>query len=83
MPRLPSPCIDVCKFRREGPGGRHCIGCSMTKPQKRLFKAVRGPQGREALLRLVMVQQGAMGRYDHWTPAYARRCRKKGATPPA
>ncbi|MEM6670690.1 MAG: DUF1289 domain-containing protein, partial [Pseudomonadota bacterium] len=25
--KLPSPCIDVCKFRRAG----HCIGCSMTK----------------------------------------------------
>ena len=35
--KVPSPCIDVCKFRRAG----HCIGCSMTKPQKKLFKALK------------------------------------------
>ena len=35
--KTPSPCIDVCKFRREG----HCIGCSMTKAQKSMFKKLK------------------------------------------
>ena len=36
MAKILSPCIDICKFKREG----HCIGCSMTKAQKSTFKAV-------------------------------------------
>ena len=32
--KIPSPCIDVCKYKYKN----HCIGCSMTKIQKRLLK---------------------------------------------
>ena len=80
----PSPCIGVCKFRRPGlaPGAMHCIGCSMTKDQKRAFKALRKKAHRAAFVALVVAQQAVMGRYAHWAEAYARRCRKKGAAPP-
>ncbi|MEM7240341.1 MAG: DUF1289 domain-containing protein, partial [Pseudomonadota bacterium] len=27
MSKIPSPCIDVCKYKLKG----HCIACSMTK----------------------------------------------------
>lgn len=84
MSKTPSPCISVCKFRRPGSdGGRHCIGCSMTKDQKRIFKALRKEPQRRAFVTLVMAQQTVMGRYGHWAEAYAKRCRKKGAKPPA
>ncbi|WP_055663887.1 DUF1289 domain-containing protein [Jannaschia seosinensis] len=83
MAKIPSPCIDVCKFRRTGPeGAHHCIACSMTKPQKRAFKLVKAPGPRAALVRLIALQQEVMGRYDHWRPAYLKRCRKKDVTPP-
>ncbi|MCL3883277.1 DUF1289 domain-containing protein [Marivita sp. GX14005] len=78
MPKVPSPCIDVCKFKRNG----HCIGCSMTKAQKSAFKALDKNKHRAAFVELVMAQQSAMGRYAHWPGAYAKKCRKKGAALP-
>ena len=73
MPKVPSPCSRVCKFKREG----HCIGCSMTKAQKSAFKALKKNKQREAFVELVAAQQSVMGRYKHWEEAYARKCRKK------
>ena len=35
--KIPSPCVDVCKYKLRG----HCIGCGMTKKQKRSFKKLR------------------------------------------
>ncbi|MEM9106278.1 MAG: DUF1289 domain-containing protein [Pseudomonadota bacterium] len=71
--KIPSPCIDVCKFRREG----HCIGCSMTKSQKKLFKSIKCPEQQEAFLKLLLGQQNSMGRYRHWVPAYLKKLGKK------
>ncbi len=76
--RLPSPCIDVCKFRREG----HCTGCSMTKAQKKLFKSLKRPGHRHAFVVMLVHQQRDLGRYRHWMPAYLKRCHKKGVEPP-
>ena len=84
MAKTPSPCIGVCKFRRPGAGGeRHCIGCSMTKDQKRAFKALKKEPQRRGFVSLVMAQQAVMGRYRHWAEAYTKRCRKKGVAPPS
>lgn len=76
MPKVPSPCISVCMFKRKG----HCIGCSMTKAQKSTFKALKKDKHREAFVGLVVAQQAAMGRYKHWEQAYEKRCRKKKVT---
>ncbi|KUJ81193.1 DUF1289 domain-containing protein [Ruegeria profundi] len=73
--KIPSPCIDVCKFRRAG----HCIGCSMTKSQKKLFKAIKRPDQQEAFVEMLVCQQKQMGRYTHWGPAYLKKLRKKKA----
>lgn len=73
MSKIPSPCISVCKFKREG----HCIGCSMTKAQKSAFKQLKKNIHREAFVALVAAQQAVMGRYRHWEKAYEKRCRKK------
>ena len=77
MSKTQSPCIDVCKFRREG----HCIGCSMTKDQKKMFKSLKSDKHRAAFVTMLVGQQEAMGRYKHWAPAYLKKCRKKKATP--
>ena len=56
--KLPSPCIDVCKFRRGG----HCIGCSMTKAQKKMFKALKKPEHQEAFVEMLVHQQNETAR---------------------
>ncbi|WP_179379355.1 DUF1289 domain-containing protein [Jannaschia marina] len=83
MAKLSSPCIGVCKFRRTGPAGAHCIGCSMTKAQKEVGKSLKKPSRMEGFIALVMAQQSAMGRYAHWRPAYLKRALKKGRKVPS
>ncbi|EYD70749.1 DUF1289 domain-containing protein [Limimaricola hongkongensis] len=78
MPKPPSPCIGVCKFRRDA----HCIGCSMTREQKALSKQAKKPEARRAFVTLVMAQQAVMGGYRHWDAAYAKACAKKGVEVP-
>lgn len=78
MTKIPSPCIDVCKFKRQG----HCIGCSMTKAQKKMFKALKKPEHQAAFVEMLRHQQANLGKYGHWTPAYVRKCAKKGTKPP-
>lgn len=73
MAKVPSPCIDVCKFKREG----HCIGCSMTKAQKALFKALKKDKHRMAFVEMLRTQQAAMGRYKHWEQAYGKKLKKR------
>ncbi|MEM9319725.1 MAG: DUF1289 domain-containing protein [Pseudomonadota bacterium] len=79
MEKLPSPCIDVCKFRRAG----HCIGCSMTKAQKSMFKKLKKPTHRAAFLTMLIAQQAVLSKYRHWRPRYLRKCLKRGVAPPA
>lgn len=76
--KIPSPCIGVCKFKRAG----HCIGCSMTKDQKTIFKSLKKPAHRRAFVELLNAQQHRMGKFSHWTAIYDRKCRKKGIQNP-
>ena len=78
MAKTPSPCIDVCKFKREG----HCIGCSMTKKQKKKYKGLGGKRKQSEFIIALHAQQLELGKYSHWLPAYQRKCKKKGATSP-
>lgn len=76
MKKIPSPCIDVCKFRLKG----HCIGCSMTKVQKKVI----GKNGDRAMrdLAFIVKQQTLLGRFKGWEKAYRRKCEKKGVPCP-
>ncbi|MBB5515580.1 hypothetical protein FHS89_001592 [Rubricella aquisinus] len=78
MSKIPSPCIGVCKYRRAG----HCIACSMTKPQKSLFKTLKKDKHRRAFVEMLAKQQAQMGKFTAWLPAYLKRCAKKGVKPP-
>ncbi|SEN54390.1 hypothetical protein SAMN04488003_12054 [Loktanella fryxellensis] len=78
MKKIPSPCISVCKLTRDG----HCIGCAMTKTQKKMFKTLRKPDHQAAFVTLLRHQQTVLGRYRHWLPAYLRKCAKKNVKPP-
>jgi len=77
MAKTPSPCIDVCKFKRQG----HCIGCSMTKAQKTLFKELKTNQSRDAFVEMLVQQQDRLGKYSHWAPEYLKKCKKKKVKP--
>jgi predicted Fe-S protein YdhL (DUF1289 family) len=78
VPKTPSPCIDVCKFKLRG----HCIGCGMTKAQKSASKAM-DDEGRRAFLATVLEQQRALGgKYRAWPQAYRRKCEARGAACP-
>lgn len=77
MSDVPSPCIDVCKFKREG----HCIGCSMTKDQKKTFKKIKKNKHRKAFIAELVDQQQRLGKYKGWIGAYLRKCSKKGVDP--
>ncbi|MEM9755404.1 MAG: DUF1289 domain-containing protein [Pseudomonadota bacterium] len=76
--KLPSPCVDICKYRRAG----HCIACSMTKAQKSMFKKLKTEKHRAAFVQMLTAQQRDMGKYHAWPTLYARRCAKKGVAPP-
>ncbi|PCH93243.1 MAG: DUF1289 domain-containing protein [Rhodobacteraceae bacterium] len=78
MTKIPSPCIDICKYKRLG----HCIACSMTKPQKSLFKKLKKKKHQRAFVDMLVLQQQALGKYEHWREAYGRKCHKKGVNNP-
>ena len=79
MAKTPSPCIDVCKFKREG----HCLGCSMTKAQMSLFKELKKNRHRDAFVEMLVGQQSRLGKYKHRVPQYLRKCQKKKVKPVA
>lgn len=72
----PNPCIGVCKFKRAG----HCVGCSMTKAQKALYKSLKKNGHKAAFIQMLQAQQEQLGKFDHWNTIYDRKCRKKGAS---
>ncbi|MFN4158122.1 MAG: DUF1289 domain-containing protein [Gemmobacter sp.] len=73
--KTPSPCIDVCKYKRAG----HCIACSMTEVQKKMFKSLEKPAHRAEFVEMVWHQQQRLGGFSHWLPAYQKLCGRKGA----
>jgi predicted Fe-S protein YdhL (DUF1289 family) len=72
--KVPSPCIHVCKFKLAG----HCVGCGMTKKQKKNFKRLKGRKAKRAFIAALRVQQSEIGLKTNWERAYRRRCEKKG-----
>lgn len=79
MSKLPSPCISVCKFRIKG---GHCIACSMTKPQKSIYKKLKKDSAREAFVTMLSAQQAAVGSARGWVARYLGKCAKKGVKAP-
>ncbi|MGC3937307.1 DUF1289 domain-containing protein [Roseobacter sp. EG26] len=73
MPKTPSPCIDVCKYKRQG----HCIGCSMTKAQKSLYKSLKKDSHRAAFVKMLTSQQHRLGKFQHWHEAYRKKLSKR------
>ncbi|MEM1232819.1 MAG: DUF1289 domain-containing protein [Pseudomonadota bacterium] len=71
--KIPSPCVSICKFKRDG----HCIACSMTKAQKKIFKKLKKAPERSAFIELLEHQQAQLGNYDAWPRLYQKKLTKK------
>lgn len=76
--KIPSPCVGICKYKLAG----HCIGCGMSKKQKKAFKKLNGRKSRQRFVQYLIVQQEVIGLKADWQRAYRRRCHKKGAACP-
>lgn len=72
--KAPSPCIDVCKFKDAG----HCIGCGMTKPEKKRFKRLDGKAAKKDFFEILLARLSQSGRRAYWERMYRRRCERKG-----
>ncbi len=77
MPKVPNPCVDVCKYKREG----HCIACSMTKAQKSLSKELKKDKHRIAFVQMLIAQQHRLGKFPAWQAMYDKKLKKKGVKP--
>lgn len=71
--KLPSPCIDVCKDKRDV-----CAGCGRTKKQKKAWKNAETNAQREVLILECAEAAKALGIHEFWAGEYRRKCRKKG-----
>ena len=71
--KIPSPCIDVCKYKLNN----HCIGCSMTKSQKRIYKKLKNLEKKKKYIKLILKQQKDLGKFKHWEKIYQKKCEKK------
>lgn len=69
----PSPCIDICKFKASG----RCIGCSMTKPEKKAFKKLRAKSAKKIFFADLAARLEGMGRFNGWSRVYRRKCDRK------
>ena len=68
-----SPCIGICKYRRDG----HCVGCSMTKAQKKISKSLKSKDKQLAFEGLVRMQQTVLGDFEAWEKAHKEKYRHK------
>lgn len=78
MQGLPSPCLDICKYKLRG----HCIACGMTKMQKRHYDGLRDMQAQRDFLTELLAQQARVGSARTWPSEYARKCERHGIVPP-
>lgn len=75
----PSPCIDVCKYKRKG----RCIGCSMTKAEKESFPHNGGPDQKRAFIEGLITRLEEIGRNPaFWAYTYQRKCEREGVPCP-
>ncbi len=78
LPKILSPCVDVCKFKLEG----KCLGCAMTKKQKKAFRGLKTEKKKLKFITKLVRQQHAVGRHHYWRRVYLKKCAKKGVEPP-
>ena len=75
----PSPCVDICKYKRQG----RCVGCSMTQMEKQAFPHSGGAEAKKAFLETLMARLAETGRNPaFWVMSYRRKCERDGVPCP-
>ena len=75
----PSPCIDVCKYKRQG----RCIGCSMTKMEKQTFPHSGAPEQKKAFIEGLIARLEEIGRNPvFWAYTYRHKGEREGVPCP-
>ena len=72
--KIPSPCIDICKYKLEA----RCVGCFMTKKEKKTFKSLKKQSDRRKFIANLITAQEAFEKSEKWQAAYRRKCDRKG-----
>ena len=72
--KIPSPCIDICKYKLDN----RCIGCFMTKKEKKTFKSFKKQSKRRMFINNLLLRQNVFARSEKWQTMYRRKCDKKG-----
>ncbi len=72
--KIPSPCIDVCKYKLD----KRCIGCFMTKKEKKTFKSLTKQSERRKFVSYIVTRQSDFAKSKKWQTIYRRKCDKKG-----
>ncbi len=78
MAKIPSPCVGVCKFKLN----KRCLGCAMTKKQKKKYKKLGSAKDKLAFIGQLVDRQKDLGRHEYWLKVYTRKCAKKGLRSP-
>ena len=71
--KIASPCVGICKYRLAGA----CVGCGMSKKQKKGFKRLDGKKKKLRFLARLLEQQEPLGVRERWIKLYRRKCAKK------
>lgn len=75
----PSPCIDVCKYKRQG----RCIGCWMTKAEKESFPHHGGADAKREFIEALIARIAESGRNPaFWAYTYQHKCKREGVPCP-
>ncbi|KAB0677069.1 DUF1289 domain-containing protein [Aureimonas leprariae] len=75
----PSPCIDICKYKRQG----RCVGCSMTKLEKDTFpRSGSGEAKRRFFETLLARLESEHKNPAFWIMSYRRKCEREGVECP-
>ena len=75
----PSPCIDVCKYKRQG----RCVGCSMTKAEKDGFPRGGGGAAKRQFFEALIARLEAEHKNPaFWALSYRRKCAREGVPCP-
>ena len=75
----PSPCVDVCKYKRQG----RCVGCAMTKEEKQSFPHHGSGVAKKAFIEALMGRLAESTRNPaFWVMSYKRKCAIEGVECP-
>ncbi|WP_102960951.1 DUF1289 domain-containing protein [Mangrovicella endophytica] len=74
----PSPCVDVCKYKRQG----RCVGCTMTKAEKDSYPRSGSGASKRAFFETLIARMAEHKNPAFWAMAYRRKCEKEGVPCP-